>query len=712
LSGGRAIAENLQLDRQLILNGDDAARVPIDSLGGITIREFDWGPLTRGLRPTLDPLASIIPADQHAVFFPSVVATLNTMQELERAGLAVVQMATITSTNDRIAHRYQRQLGILNPDLGRLLPPTLVTGVAMTGSDLYFDTGTDTATIYATEQPEQVAKLLSASWSIIKTANPEAIESRESIGGVACRVLRSPDRVVSAYLAERPGLVILANSPVQIRRIVEVQSGKSPALASSPEYIYFRDRYRRTDADESAFAILPDAAIRRWCGPKWRIAHHRRLMTGSALAAAQASHLVEMQSLKEPRSVDETGLGPVTVSNHGVYSSSLGSRLFQTPIAEVDLDVVTKTEADAYRQWRDGYQQNWSRYFDPIAVRVAIKPDHIGVDVSVMPLIERSRYGELVSVSAGAKLPPTAGDPHPESLVHFVLAFNRQSESFQQTMRQLDSIATTDDGTPTIRSWVGDWLTLYADEDPLWDEFVKDGSNYDFWEKKGVQIPIGIAVAVHDADKRARFQKALRSVFIWDKAERDSHEYKGIPYLEVRHTAVPVFYSLALPDQWLLSPSEKVVRRAIDRHLARKDGKSTVPPNFTWAGDSLGFAAKAQATKYLHDFMFGSSLHQIRGACWANLPILNEWHALDPSGDPVAFHEKWWGERLLCPAGGKFVWNAEDGTMESTILGHPGRPKEPQAIESPFLKSLREAQMGITFEMNGLRARVDLRRQP
>jgi hypothetical protein len=50
--------------------------------------------------------------------------------------------------------------------------------------------------------------------------------------------------------------------------------------------------------------------------------------------------------------------------------------------------------------------------------------------------------------------------------------------------------------------------------------------------------------------------------------------------------------------------------------------------------------------------------------------------------------------------------------MESTILGHPGRPKEPQAIESPFLKSLREAQMGITFEMNGLRARVDLRRQP
>src|SRR4029079_9913631 len=160
--------------------------------------------------------------------------------------------------------------------------------------------------------------LVTASWPLIKAATPDAVESRETVAETPYRALRTTDRIVSALVAELPGLVILTNSPVQIRRIVEVRAGKAPSIASLPEYVFFRDRYRRGDADESAFALLSDATIRRWCGPKWRIAHHRRLLTGSALAAAQAAHLVEMQSLKEPRIVDYPGLGPITVSARGI----------------------------------------------------------------------------------------------------------------------------------------------------------------------------------------------------------------------------------------------------------------------------------------------------------------------------------------------------------------------------------------------------------
>src|SRR5204863_5294670 len=124
------------------------------------------------------------------------------------------------------------QLGILNPELGKLMPPSLVSGVAITGSDLYFDTGTDTAIVYATEQPGVVARLITASWPLIKAATPDAVESRDTVADVPYRVLRTPDRIVSALVAELPGLVILTNSPVQIRRIAEVRAGKAAALAS------------------------------------------------------------------------------------------------------------------------------------------------------------------------------------------------------------------------------------------------------------------------------------------------------------------------------------------------------------------------------------------------------------------------------------------------------------------------------------------------
>ena len=81
------------------------------------------------------------------------------------------------------------------------------------------------------------------------------------------------------------------------------------------------------------------------------------------------------------------------------------------------------------------------------------------------------------------------------------------------------------------------------------------------------------------------------------------------------------------------------------------------------------------------------------------------------SVDPVAFHEKWWGERLTCPAGSSFVWNDADGTMESRTLGHPGRPKGAIGMLPTMLNAIRDGQFGITFERDGLRARVDLRRE-
>ena len=95
--------------------------------------------------------------------------------------------------------------------------------------------------------------------------------------------------------------------------------------------------------------------------------------------------------------------------------------------------------------------------------------------------------------------------------------------------------------------------------------------------------------------------------------------------------------------------------------------------------------------------------------CWNNLPILNEWHRLYPDRDPVAVHEAVWGERLVCPAGGNYVWNPKWRTMESTVLGHPGEPKPGPDTIGP-LRDLKSADFGISFQDGGLRATVEIER--
>ena len=83
---------------------------------------------------------------------------------------------------------------------------------------------------------------------------------------------------------------------------------------------------------------------------------------------------------------------------------------------------------------------------------------------------------------------------------------------------------------------------------------------------------------------------------------------------------------------------------------------------------------------------------------------------LYPDRDPLEVHEQVWKIRLVCPGGGKYVWNDAWQTMESTVYGHPGEPKQGPAA-TPALKSFVHGDFGLTFEDQGLRARAVLDRQ-
>ena len=74
----------------------------------------------------------------------------------------------------------------------------------------------------------------------------------------------------------------------------------------------------------------------------------------------------------------------------------------------------------------------------------------------------------------------------------------------------------------------------------------------------------------------------------------------------------------------------------------------------------------------------------------------------------VAFHEKVWGIKLVCPAGGQYVWNDADQTMESTAFGHPGAFKDIAQTPDP-LAGVELLAGGLTFEEDGLRARVTIK---
>ena len=86
-SGGRAISENLQLDRELRLSSDEQNRtISLSEIKGITIDEMPWKELIGDAKPKLDPLANVLPHDQHALFFPTFKSMVEVMDEATAQG--------------------------------------------------------------------------------------------------------------------------------------------------------------------------------------------------------------------------------------------------------------------------------------------------------------------------------------------------------------------------------------------------------------------------------------------------------------------------------------------------------------------------------------------------------------------------------------------------------------------------------------------------
>jgi len=721
-TGGRALSENLQLDRVLpATRASVVGEVKLESLKGIDIREMDWGPLVKDLKVEADPLASIVPADQHAIFFPTFDACVAVLDEADRHGTPVLQLLEPRSEDARTQDRYQRQLCLSLTGVGRLLGPRVIDSVAVTGSDPYLRMGSDMAILFEAKDVEALRAMLAAQIAMGRQSEASAKTVAGQIQGVAYMGAVTPDRAISVYLAVVGNAVVVSNSLKQMERLIATQKGQSPSIASLPEYTFFRGRYKRGDAEESAFLVLTDATIRRWCGPRWRIADSRRTRAAAIMTSVQADHmdaLVKKTVRGGPVEVGRADAGQISVGPGGVVSSVYGNLEFMTPIVELDFDTVTQDEASDYQEWRDRYQQYWRQYFDPIAARLTVRKDRLAVDVTVMPLIAGTEYREFVNISRGAKLAAGAGDPH-DALAHFIMAINRESN----IIKMVDDGVREELKTADLRSWLGAAVSVYADDDPYWEALRKEAGK----DKPAVHGP-PIALRIEVAD-RAKLDLFLAAARAWvdrrmpDTLIRETLDHKQQPYVKVSVSAKAlaekrnplsdeVIYHVAMADALVISPNENVIKRAIERGAA-KAGAAAGPAEAVarpWLGSNAALRADRRVLETVAMMSTPSYQTTRKLRAWGNIPILNEWKRLFSNEDPVKLHERLWQTRLLCPGGGRYVWNEQWQTMESTMYGHPGQPKSGPAVP-PGISDLAGGEFGLDFEDSGLRARAVLQRK-
>ncbi|MCB2155950.1 hypothetical protein KQI84_13795 [bacterium] len=728
-TGGRALSENLQLDRDLFVRETDEGTSPISSLRGITVEDYDWTKEIEGKTPKKDALASYIPADDVAAFFPSLRAMKQCIDEGLHRGGAAMSLAQMRAEDAQTLSRYEQQLGMPLNDATAAMGDQFVKSVAVVASDPYVRTGTAMAVLFETKSPAPFRAALGT-----QLMKPSVKEVKEDFEGVSIHGATSGDWRISAYVAELDGVVVLSNSVELLHKIIETSQFPDGSVASAPEFTFFRDRYTLGDADESGFVVLTDAAIRKICSPAWRIGASRRTRAMAAMAELQAAHLRELVAgeVEKPRVLKNeellTGLGEVTLTPQGVESSRYGSIGFLTPILHLDIERVTADEKRAYEWWRDGYQRNWTRRFDPIAVRLTLREDLLATDLTVRPLITRSNYREFMQICGDTQLQPGDGDPHAGSLVHFTMAMDPNSRPVRQVTNFAAQMAPNIGTNPL--NWVGRWMAIYADEDPFWDDMQKaaeeNGENgvEDFLESNWPRLPVVIEIESVNGLKLAAFMAALRA-WIEQTAPGmtawESLEYAGMSYVRIGATEQGrssmgddiddfALYYAPTGKALILSLNEQQIQKALKRQASPAEGEKETPKAVVESlpGKSMVFEATQDAYRSFQRLTSNELLLQIQQSSWRNLAILNEWHREFGAQDSIAFMELWWGVRPICPGGGDFIWNEEFQTYESTVLGCPAIHPEKAPEDALPLCEFAHGRLGLTFEQDGLRAKTEL----
>lgn len=742
-TGLTSAEEALQTDRGLLIRPEaghtaKARTVELKTLGAVPLPAHPWPKMIaeKKLRPVVEPLAALAPADALYLHFGDLRTFVALLKDVDAMLAPAARALEMSAGEWGLAERYERELCVERTVLSEKLGHLAARGVAVVVGDPLLREGTDLALLFDLENEALLNGALAGFAAAAKARRADLQESTVTVAGRPVSVLSTPDGEVRQHRLKVGNVVVVANGPSAVLRVLEAADGKRDTLAKSLDFQYFRGLYPHRK--EAGFAFLSDAFVGRMTGPGFKIAAARRMEARADLLAISGAALLygllEGRPAPDAQALIQGGVLSPNELKHGDGaaisfdaargpSSTWGRPGRMRSLADVvpELGRVTAGEKAAYEQFRDSYQTYWRGFIDPIGVEIVPVADAGGwrVDARLLPLIDGTDYNELKRITGGgeAVVPVT-----PEG-IHWRLAIGPQSE----LRRQAEETGRHMPGLQTLSlSWLGDWVALgVLDRASVWSLLVAEGQvpasersdrHHDSMQSL-MRLPLYAEVQLRDRMAFAAFLTGLRTamdqtaggIVAWD----DAGKHRDVPIVAVRerpNDAFPtgregmaLYYAIA-GDVCILSLSRDALIARID---AASEARKTAGPDPRKAQVVLQYAPKSP-TGWLNRAVGGLAEKSMEDAHTAALRAAWLLHAATPGLTPEARGERamaYLGLVPTSPFGGRFSLDA-NGALTHDLLGTENAPVVP---ESPvaggplarFLDRLVRLAFDLSFEGQG-----------
>jgi hypothetical protein len=747
-TGAAALTESLAMRR--LLRADRASgtgrTVPVERLRGIDIAEHPWEKMMAGRKPAPEPLARLVPHDNYYVTFQSLRSLIEFGELLDEWGTNALRAYELTSRDQRLRQRYEKQLCLRSTALGKALGPALVRGVALTGSDPYVREGSDVSVLFHVKSR---TLFLGAVEPFLKEARAEfgaeLKEKREDYRGVQVESFVTPLREVSLHRAAFGEYVVYSNSGVALRRILDTHAGRRKALAESLDFQYMRTVFRRGDGDEDGFAFLSDAFIRQLVGPASKIKEKRRLEAlTSLMLATHGALFAAWEAGKLPADHEAllaaSGLRPEEIDvpdgrgvawdgeRRAAVSEVYNTMHFLTPLVELPIDDVTKQEQREYDDFRREYLNLWRRYFDPVGMRFALRDRRVRLETYILPLIQSSQYNALRQWAGDGTMTLDLSTISPRTLFQYV---NHVAPTVWAG-EAVDSMLLRFDDGPAYRG-----LARWYVRQELERSEPEDRERFREEMQQTLRLPLTVGAHIRDAKA---FDKLFEDVRVFANhylgpltAEAVKPPYKGVSLTRVRFDRdgrlaefinpegtpkarrfVPTLFHARIDGHWYASLSPEPLRDLIDRAEARRAGKGPLGEKVE-VNTSLHVAPEAafEAAGALRAYLEWETFRRAvaNAALWE--PLYRG--GLTDGTDAEAAALRFLGFVPVSPDGAAYRYDRRTQEVRNARHGSYRRPHLHEALDeqSPvarLLGQLRHVRADLRFREDGVHTVVTLER--
>lgn len=468
-----SLQEALQYEKGLGIGRDDGRRdVDIGSVPGPALVDHAFDKMRSGLtvtgEPAAEPMAANVPAEFWYLRFDDIRDLLRVLDEAGTWMTPVVHAMEERPLVRDLAGRYQRELGLARTGLAKALGHTVVSRVAIVGSDPYLRDGSDVSFVFQVSTQSvfdgELAKHL-ATW---EAQVPGITRSTLTHEGHTIDIHADPAMLVRQHRTQVGDLCVVSNSLAATKRILDAIDGRTPRLADESDLKYM---LARDPGAHDAFGFIGDRFVSEVVGPRQKIQQARRMQAAADLtipgnAAAlygwiegrAPTTVAEMRTAgvltdEDLRHTDGTAIafepGTAARSTFG-RSGALVPRIDLPPVTK-----ITANERAAYEQFSREYQDYWRQFIDPIAIRIDLEGDRVALDVRVLPLIEGTNYRDVEDVVGKQRITVPAIDDG----LHFVWAVGRDT----RLRREVDQLAAGFSGSGKGElgiGWLGEWVML------------------------------------------------------------------------------------------------------------------------------------------------------------------------------------------------------------------------------------------------------------